>query len=89
VATMTDRWQRWAREDIEDDLIRVQRRLAERVLKEAQEGASGEEAVDSFIAGHAHALKRVLRLTQSLESDTTHDLAYFLVVLNQIQTLAS
>jgi glutamate dehydrogenase len=87
-ATMTDRWQRWAREDIEDDLIRVQRRLAERVLNEATEGASGEEAVDSFIATHAHALKRVLRLTQSLESETGHDLAYFMVVLNQIQALA-
>ncbi|HUG07397.1 MAG TPA: NAD-glutamate dehydrogenase domain-containing protein [Acidimicrobiia bacterium] len=89
VATMSDRWHRWAREDIEDDLIRAQRQLAERVLSEATETESGDEAVDSFLVAHAHALKRVLRLTQSLESDTDHDLAYFMVVLRQIEALAA
>jgi glutamate dehydrogenase len=88
-ATMTDRWQRWAREDIEDDLVRAQRHLAERVLDESGPEESGEEAVDTFLTAHAHALKRVLRLTRSLDTDADHDLAYFMVVLHQIESLAS
>lgn len=81
-----DPWQRWARQTIEDDLIGVLRRLAERVMSEAGDDASGDDAVDSFLGSRAHSLKRVLRLTRSLESD--QDLAFFMVVVRQIDALA-
>jgi NAD-specific glutamate dehydrogenase len=57
-----DPWQRWARQTIEDDLIGVLRRLAERVLSEAGDDDSGDDAVDSFLSSRAHSLKRVLGL---------------------------
>jgi glutamate dehydrogenase len=82
----SDPWKRWARQTIEDDLIRVQRRLAECALSEAEDNESGDDAVDSFLASRSGALKRVLRLTHSLESD--QDLAFFMVVLGQIEALA-
>ncbi len=88
MAKMSDRWQRWAREDIEDDLIRAQRRIAEHVLSQAAGSESGDEVVNSFLAAHAPALKRVLRLTQSFESEGDHDLAFFMVLLRQIEALA-
>jgi glutamate dehydrogenase len=84
--TTNDPWRRWARQTIEDDLIRVQRRLSQRVLSEAGDDEPGDDAVDSFLASRSHALKRVLRLTHSLESD--RDLAYFMVVVRQIEALA-
>jgi glutamate dehydrogenase len=83
---VSDPWKRWARQTIEDDLVRVQRRLAERALSEAEADESGDDAVDSFLASRSGALKRVLRLTHSLESD--QDLAFFMVVLGQIEALA-
>ena len=86
MSTIRDPWQRWARQTIEDDLIGVLRRLAERVLSEAGEDDSGDDAVDSFLASRAPSLKRVLRLTKSLESD--QDLAFFMVVVRQIDALA-
>jgi glutamate dehydrogenase len=82
----SDPWKRWARQTIEDDLIRVQRRLAECALSEVEDQDSGDDAVDSFLASRSRALKRVLHLTHSLESD--QDLAFFMVVLGQIEALA-
>jgi glutamate dehydrogenase len=84
---VTSSWRRWARQTIEDDLIGVWKRVTERVLLEAREGQPGDDAVDSFLASHAHALKRVLRLAQSLDSD--HDLASLMVVIRQIESLAT
>ncbi|MEX0795411.1 MAG: hypothetical protein WD274_01825, partial [Acidimicrobiia bacterium] len=86
MSTTRDPWQRWARQTIEDDLKGVLRRLAERALSEAEDVDSGDDAVDSFLASRAHSLKRVLRLTKSLESD--QDLAFFMVVVRQIDALA-
>jgi glutamate dehydrogenase len=84
---MSSSWRRWARQTIEDDLIGVWRRVTERVLSEAGEGQPGDDAVDSFLASNAHALKRVLRLTRSLDSDL--DLASLMVVIRQIESLAT
>jgi glutamate dehydrogenase len=81
----SDPWKRWARQTIEDDLIRVQRRLAECALSEAEDDESADDAVDSFLASRSGALTRVLHLTHSLESD--QDLAFFMVVLGQIEAL--
>jgi glutamate dehydrogenase len=86
MSTTSDPWRRWARQTIEDDMIGVQRRLAERVLSEAGDDDSGDDAVDSFLASRAPGLKRVLQLTKSLASD--QDLAFFMVVVRQIDALA-
>lgn len=82
----SDPWRGWARQTLEDDLIDVQRRLSELVLSEADESQTMEDAVDSFLASRARALKRILRLTRSLESDP--DPAAVMVVTRQLATLA-
>jgi NAD-specific glutamate dehydrogenase len=84
---MSTSWRRWARQTMEDDLIGVWRRVTERVLRETDEAQSGEDAVDSFLASHARGLKRVLRLARSLDSD--HDLASLMVVIRQVESLAT
>ena len=84
---MSTSWRRWARQTMEDDLIGVWRRVTERVLSETDEAQSGEDAVDSFLASHARGLKRVLRLARSLDSD--HDLASLMVVIRQVESLAT
>ena len=83
-----DPWQRWALETIEDDALAVRRSLAERVL-----GDTGlppaNEALERFLAERADAVARVVELVQSLEAGTIGDIAPLMVVLRQIQALAS
>jgi len=83
----TDRWHRWARQTIEDDLIEVRRVLVERVLAEGGDRPA-DDAVDMFLTSRARALKRVLGLTHTLESGSDQDLAYFMVVVRQVEALA-
>lgn len=83
----TDPWNRWARQTIEDDLAELRQLLADRVLAEAGD-RDPDNAVDLFLSKRAHALKRVLGFTRTLESGTEGDLTFFMVVVKQIETLA-
>ena len=84
----TDPWNRWARQTIEDDLAELRQLLADRVLAEAGD-RDPDDAVDLFLSKRAHALKRVLGFTRTLESGTEEDLTFFMVVVKQIETLAT
>ncbi len=84
----TDPWNRWARQTIEDDLAELRQLLADRVLSEGG-GRDPDDAVDLFLSKRAHALKRVLGFTQTLESGSEEDLTFFMVVVKQIETLAA
>ncbi len=84
---MSNSWQRWAAQTVEDDLIAVRRTVAERVLEEAG-NRSGDDAVDHFLAEHAHALARLARLTQRLRSGSDDDLAPLIVAIRQVEALA-
>lgn len=83
-----DPWNRWARQTIEDDLGEIRRLLAHRVLEEGGH-RQADDAVDHFLARRAHALKRVLELTRTLETDSERDLTFFMVVVRQVETLAA
>ncbi len=83
-----DPWNRWARQTIEDDLGEIRRLLAYRVLEEGGD-RQADDAVDHFLARRAHALKRVLELTRTLETDSDRDLTFFMVVVRQVETLAA
>jgi glutamate dehydrogenase len=88
-ATSTaDLWHRWARQTIEDDVLEVRRLLAAQVLAEGPD-KPGDDAVDLFLASRAQSLKRVLRLTHSLESGPEQDMAFFMVVVRQVAALAT
>ena len=84
----SDPWNRWARQTIEDDLGEIRREIAQRVLLEAED-RQADDAVDLFLSRRAHALKRVLDLTRTLETDTDPDLTFFMVVVRQVETLAT
>jgi glutamate dehydrogenase len=80
------RWQRWALQAMEDDLLLLRRQLAERVLSEAGL-RTPEDAVDAYLAGRTEAYKRLRRFMDSLEADGVHDLAPLTVAVRQIRAL--
>lgn len=81
------RWHRWALQAVEDDLLAVRRRMAERVLAEA-EGAPVEDAVAAFLGSKAEAFERVARFMRSLALEEASDLAAVTVAVRQIRALA-
>jgi glutamate dehydrogenase len=84
---LSDPWQKWARETIEDDLLSVRRSLAQHVLEAAQD-LSIEDAVQQFIADRADSVVWIAELIRSLELGTIDNAAPLLVVVRQIQNLA-
>jgi glutamate dehydrogenase len=84
---LTDPWQRWAGETIEDDLLSVRRSLAQHVLDGAH-GSSIEDAVQQFIADRADSVVWIAELIRSLDLGAIDDAAPLLVVVRQIQNLA-
>jgi glutamate dehydrogenase len=85
---LSDTWQRWALQTIEDDLRAVRRSLAERIL--IGTGAeSVEEALDEFLAERSTEAGRVAELVGSLQSQPINDAAPLMVAVRQLQTLAA
>jgi NAD-specific glutamate dehydrogenase len=84
---LTDPWQRWARETVEDDIFAVRRLLAEKVLAEA-EHLTVDEAVEQFLARRVDSVVWVAELVRSLDMGAIGDAAPLLVVVRQLQNLA-
>jgi glutamate dehydrogenase len=84
---LADPWQRWALENIDDDLLAVRRSLAERALTGA-EGEAVDDAVEQFLAQRADAVARVVEMARALESASVVDPAPLMVAVRQIQALA-
>ena len=80
------RWQRWAVQSMEDDIFLVRRQLAERLIAES-EGASIDEAVESFFARREEAFARLRRFMRGLAMEGVNDLAQLTVALRQIRAL--
>src|SRR5439155_583696 len=68
------RWQRWARQSMEDDLFSLRRSLCERALELAG-GAPIDEAIDSFLASREEAVARLQRFLRSLGIEGVTDLS--------------
>jgi glutamate dehydrogenase len=84
---LTDPWQRWARETVEDDIFAVRRLLAEKVLAGA-EHLTVDEAVEQFLARRVDSVVWVAELVRSLDLGAIDDAAPLLVVVRQLQNLA-
>jgi glutamate dehydrogenase len=84
----TTRWQRWALQSSEDDLLALRRRLCEGVLAEAERTGSVDDAVERFLERHAEAFERVRRFMRSLAVEGVSDGAQLTVALRQLRTLA-
>jgi glutamate dehydrogenase len=81
------RWDRWALQAAQDDLLLVRRRIAERALADAPRDLGPDQAVERFLAGHAQALARYARFMQALASEGVRDLAAATVALRKIRSL--
>jgi glutamate dehydrogenase len=62
------RWQRWALQALEDDLLSVRRDLAATALSEGA-GRPIDDAVETFLGSRAEAIARLDRFMRSLGSD--------------------
>jgi glutamate dehydrogenase len=82
------RWQRWARQSTEDDLLAVRRQLCEHVLASAG-GAPIDAAVDGFLELHAEQVERLQRFMHALNVEGVTDLSQLTVALRQIRALAA
>jgi len=80
------RWQRWARQSMEDDLFSLRRSLCERALELAG-GSPIDEAIDSFLASREEAVARLQRFLRSLGIEGVTDLSQLTVALRQIRAL--
>jgi glutamate dehydrogenase len=80
------RWQRWALQATEDDLLRVRRDLAEAATREG-EGRPIEDAVESFLGAHAESIGRLDRFMRSLSDDPGGGLAALSVAVRQIRSV--
>jgi NAD-specific glutamate dehydrogenase len=82
----TDSWQRWALEALEDDMVGVRRRLAERVLEDAGEADSGT-AVEHFLSEHQAAVERLNSFLRGLGTDQPENLAPLMIGVRQLRAL--
>jgi glutamate dehydrogenase len=85
--TAGSRWQRWARQSTEDDLLAVRRHLCERVLIGA-EGAPIDDAVEGFLELHAERVERLGRFMHALAMESVTDLAQLTVALRQLRAIS-
>ncbi len=80
------RWQRWAKQSLEDDLFAVRRQLCERVLESAG-GAPIDEAVQAFMASREESFARLERFVNGLAMDGVNDLSQLTVAVRQVRSL--
>ena len=81
------RWQRWAQQSMEDDLLAVRRVMCERALAEAGTDPV-DEAVDGFLARREEPVTRLRRFIRSLAMEGVSDLSQLTVALRQVRAIA-
>jgi glutamate dehydrogenase len=84
----TSRWQRWAVQAMEDDLLLVRRQVAERVLSEADDGPI-EQAIARFADARTEVVARLARFMRALALEDVGDLAAMTVAVRQIRSLTA
>jgi glutamate dehydrogenase len=82
----TTRWQRWAKQSMEDDLLSLRRRAVEVVLAGA-ETKRIDEAVAAFFLRRSDERARFQRLMRRLALEGVNDLAQLTVATRQIRSL--
>ncbi len=77
------KWQRWALGAITDDLRRVRREIAERVL--ALDDGDVRSAIDAFLESRADAIGRLTRTLAGLRAEGVPDVAAATVAVRQLR----
>jgi glutamate dehydrogenase len=78
------RWDRWALNAVEEDLLNVRREAAERALS-SENGKAPEAAVEAWLAGRAEARERLERLMRELDAEGVDELSAVTVAVRQIR----
>jgi glutamate dehydrogenase len=84
----SNRWQRWALWTVEEELLAVRRRAAERVV-ELSEGRHGEAAVEHFLEARESHVGRLVRFMQSFDMALDTDVSPLMVALRQVRAALS
>jgi glutamate dehydrogenase len=83
----TSRWQRWALQALEDDLLSVRRDLAATAIIEGV-GRPIDDAVAAFLGSRAEAIGRLDRFMRSLAADPGGGLSALSVAVRQVRSVA-
>jgi glutamate dehydrogenase len=78
------RWDRWALNAVEEDLLNVRREAAERALASSN-GEAPEAAVEEWLAGRSEPRARLERLMRRLEEEGVDELSALTVAVRQIR----
>ena len=81
------RWHRRAVQAVDEELLKLRRELAERVLNESADNATPQEAMESYLTTRASAHDRLARFMSSLALDGVDDVASVIVAIRQIRAL--
>jgi glutamate dehydrogenase len=84
----TSRWQRWAAQTIQEEMLFVRSQIAERVVGEGGDLAP-EQAVGSYVESRSVALGRLSRFERSLAMEDANDLSAMTVALRYVRALAN
>ena len=79
--TASSRWERWALNAVEDDLLLVRREAVERALAEG--GHELHDATSAFLAARPKAVGRLDRLIAQLDAESVRDLPVLTVAVRQ------
>ncbi len=82
------RWQRWALWTVEEELLAIRRRAAERVLELAG-SLEGEEAVRHFLSIRSGHVARLIRFMRSFDITSNGDVSPLVVALRQVRAALS
>jgi glutamate dehydrogenase len=83
-----NRWQRWALWTVEEEMLAIRRRAAERVLEIAG-SLTGEEAVNHFLSVRSSHVARLVRFMRSFSLTTGGEVAPLVVALRQVRAALS
>jgi len=83
----SSRWHRQAIQAVEEDLLKLRRELAERVLTEAAADATPQEAMETYLATRGRSHDRLTRFMRALALDGVDDVASVIVAIRQIRAL--
>ena len=81
------RWHRRAIQAVDEDLLKLRRDLAERVLNESTKDSTPQQAMESYLATRGSAHDRLTRFMSSLALDGVDDVASVIVAIRQIRAL--
>ena len=82
-----NRWQTLARAALRDDLASLVRVLSQEVLETGGPGATSEEALAAWRAGHGTAVARCLATLSDIQSSRTYDTTTLPVALREVRNL--